>query len=277
MAAAPAPTDISAAFTQALQQFAASSGASGASAAQADPQLYLGPGSVRNGTTIKLGVRDGENITGPNLQRGPKISTLSEAQQMWYSWDQADRLKWTKRAFSLGYLTSPLDVQGAQQLWMNSVNESVKYFGAGKQVSPWDVLDINAGSNADALKKRGQVNKDGSITSTNSSINLSDRASVEALSSQVLQQALGRDPTQAEINTYYNTIRGQEKAHPTVTTSTTSASGQTSSTTSGGFTQTDAAQMLQDRLKNDPEHAKYQAGTTYFQAAMGALGAIGGA
>jgi hypothetical protein len=162
---------------------------------------------------------------------------------------------------------------------MNALDESVRFYNSTKrqQISPWQVLDMYAGGNGDTLKARGQVAADGSITHTNSQIDLSDKASVEALATQVLQQALGRDPTSSEINTYYNTIRGQEKAHPTVTTSRTDASGNTSTTSTGGFSQADAGQYLLDRLKTDPEYAKFQAGTTYFQAAMQALAPIAGA
>ena len=247
-----------------------------------DPQLYFGGTFGRTATpaggTMKFGVVDGENITGPNRQRVPNIMTLSEAQMQWYKWTQAERLAWTKRAYALGYLQSPTDVQNGMQIYMQALDQSVRYFGVKKNVSPWDVLDLNAGSNADTLKKRGMINKDGSITQTNSQINLSDKASVEALATQVLQQALGRDPTQSEINTYYNTIRGQEQAHPTVTKTTTNqATGSSTSTTTGGFGADDASEMLKQQIQNDPEYAKYQAGTTYYAAALQALGAIGGA
>jgi len=269
--------DYNSIIQNAIKQFGQSGGSS---ATTADPQLFFGltSGLARTGPTQKVGVIDGENITGPSLQRAqvPSVMTQSQAQMQWYHWTQQQRLTWAKRAFALGYLSSPTDVQGAQSLFMNAIGESVRYYAVGKKVSPWDVLDLNAGSNSDVLKKRGMVNPDGSITSTNSQINLSDKASVEALATQVLQQALGRDPTQSEINTYYNTIRGQEKSHPSVTTTTTKG-GQTSSVTSGGFGQDDAAELLKSQIQNDPEYAKYQAGTTYYGAALQALGAIGGA
>lgn len=267
---------------QIIQQAIAQYGQTGSTQTAQDPQLFFGETIGRGYAdgTHKFGVSGGDVITGANRQNVPKVVTQSEAQMQWYQWSQAQRLAWTKRAYALGYsgVTSPTDVAGGLQLWSAAINESVKYFGVGKQVSPWDVLDLNAGSNSDTLKKRGMVNKDGSITTTNSQINLSDKASVEALATQVLQQALGRDPTQSEVNTYYNTIRGQEQSHPTVTKTTTNqATGSSSSTTSGGFSQGDAAEMLKQQLQNDPEYAKYQGGTTYFQAAMQALGAIGGA
>lgn len=266
---------VLAAFQQALAQ-AASQGGSGSSGA-VDPQLFMGMTTGRVGPTMKLGVIDGENITGPNLGNMPNITTQSQAEQLWYEWSPQQQMAWTKKSYALGYLKSPVDVQGAQQLWMNAVKESTLYFKSGRHISPWQVLDRYAGSNSDVLKQRAQVGPNGSITHTNSQINLSDKASVEALATQVLQQALGRDPTQSEINTYYNTIRGQERSHPTVQTTTTDATGNTTSTVNGGFTESDAATMLQSQIQNDPEFAKYQGGTKYYGAALQALGAIGGA
>lgn len=279
------PVDVSSIIQQAIASYASSGGGTGAGSGNTDPQLFFGrdkPGTntviTRTGAVGKVPLlSDHEERRIPALQEHGGVMTLSEAQMQWYHWSQDDRLAWAKKAYALGYLASPLDVSGAQKLYMSALDESVRYFGAGKSISPWDVLDLNAGSNADALKKRGQVNPDGSVTRTNSSIDLSDKLSVQALATQVLHQALGRDPTDSEINTYYNTIRSEEKSHPTVQKVTTSAAGDVTQTSSGGFGQDDAQQLLQNQVQNDPEFGKYQSGTTYFQAAMSALGAIGGA
>lgn len=265
---------------QIIQQAIASYGQTGSTSTAKAPLLYFGETSGRGyaGGTKKVGIADGDTLAGPNLQNAPKVMTQAEAQMQWYHWTPQQQLAWAKKAYALGYLQSPTDVDGAHALWDREVGEATNYYQAGKTtVSPWDVLELNAGSNSDVLKKRGTMNPDGSITHTNTSIDLSDKASVEALASQVLQQALGRDPTQSEVNTYYNTIRGQEQSHPTTTTQTTTAAGDTSSTTSGGFGADDASEMLKQQIQNDPEYAKYQSGTTYYGAALSALGAIGGA
>lgn len=279
--------DILAGFQAALAQYMQQGSAPSGSPSSSDPLLFVGnqPGAIstieNTGATRKLPF----DIQGQteNTQRERQIHggqmSLSQAQQLWYTWTQAQRLSWTKHAYALGYLSSPTDVGNAGQLWLDMVQKAAAFYQAGKKtVSPWDVLDMYAGSNADTLKKRAAVNKDGSITQTNSSIDLSDKLGVEAIATRVLQQALGRDPSQAELNTYYNTIRAQEQAHPTVTRTTTSANGMsTTNVVSSGFTEADADQFLMDRIKQDPEYAKYQAGTTYFDAAMQANAAIGGA
>lgn len=269
-----APDPVLAAFKAAL------AGTTTGTAAGENVRIYggssVGQGIAAPDPNLFLGnARAGDNPNpNPSDHPGRNVTTLSQAQMLWYHWSQADRLKWTKYAYSLGYLQSPTDVAGAQQIWTQAIDESVRYFAAGKPRSPWQVLDANAGSNADELKKRGALNPDGSITYTNTSLRLDDKASVEALAITALHNGLGRDPTQSEINTFYNTIRAKEKADPDKTTTTKSATGDSSSVTTPGF---NPELYLRHQVQNDPEYAKYQAGTTYFGAAMSALGAIGGA
>lgn len=236
---------------------------------------------ARTGSARK-GIRPGgeEEFTRDPQAQGQQM-TVAQAQMLWFDWSQADRLKWAREAYTKGYITNPLDLSQAQQNWLWAVSQSAGFFnGVRKQkVTPWEVLDLNVGQNAAELKKRAMTNKDGSITYSNTSVNLSNRTHVEALATSVLQQALGRDPTQAEINTFFGTLRGAEKANPTTTSNT--VDGTTgrpiSSTSVGGLTDTDEQQMIMDRLKRDPEYGKYQAATTYFNAAMQANAAIGGA
>lgn len=277
----PSAQDITANFMTAMQSFMAQGANSGASTSgKDDPFLFVGHG---NTTFSPVSVDPSTGYMIDPKQKGETgVMTQSQAQMLWYDWTQAQRLQWAKYAFAKGFIDSPTNLAAAQDKWNYAINESVNFFNSHRQqqISPWAVLDMHTGENADVLKKRALVGKDGTITHTNSSINLMDKGHVEALATQVLQQALGRGPTQAEMNTYYATIRGEQQSHPQVTTSRTdAATGEQvgTATTSGGFDETDAAEMLKQRIQNDPEYAKYQAGTTYFQAAMQALGAIGGA
>jgi hypothetical protein len=250
---------------------ASSSGTSSSSAAE--PTVFLGT-STHGGGGFHLD--DGGKVANKSSTTLNTMS-MSEAKLEWYKWTPAQQLALAKKLYALGYLQNPTDIFGARDQYFNAMGDSANYFSAGRHITPMQVLDMGAGVNADTLKKRGQVNPDGSITRTNSSIDLSDRGSVEALATQVLQQALGRDPTPSEVNTYYNTIRGQEQSHPTRQTVTTDANGNVSQTSSGGFGQDDAQMLLKQQVQNDPEFAKYQGGTTYYGAALQALGAVAGA
>lgn len=254
------------------------SSSSTSSSTKSEPMVYLGS-TLQNETEFVAPqfAQDGSLAGMPKRStigvNEEKTLSLSDAQLQWYRMSPDQQKQWAQKAYALGYITSPVNLSAAQGVWNSMVGESANYLSVGKKFTPWDVLDKNAGANVSALKQRAQ----GGTTQTNTSIDLSDRSSVEAISRQVLQQALGRDPTDSEVNTYFNTIRAQEKAHPTVTTTKNDGKGNTSTTSSGGFSQADAADFLQSKIQDDPEYAMYQGGTTYFNAAMQAVGAIGGA
>ncbi|WP_460996981.1 hypothetical protein, partial [Staphylococcus aureus] len=59
-----------------------------------------------------------------------------------------------------------------------------------------------------------------SQTTKNTSINLSSSQDVQALTTQVLTQALGRAPTAKEVAQYKSTLNAAEKANPQITTTT---------------------------------------------------------
>lgn len=158
--------------------------------------------------------------------------------------------------------------------------------GNDKKWTPWDVLQTYGNSkgkfgtvrNGDWLydvatgakiKYVGPRTK----TTTNRDVNLSSAEDVKALTTQVLTQALGRAPTQAEVAQYKSTINAQENANPTLTTTTSTLNDQgevsaQSSKTSGGFDAAAQQQLVQDQASQTPEFAKYQSGTTYWNALM---------
>lgn len=222
-----------------------------------------------NSLNQHMGTRD--------LATHPNIMTQAQAEASWFTQTQAERLAFAKKAYAYGYITDPLDQAGAQSVWNYAVGQAAGFKTNNNQnLTPLDVMDMYAGhANGDVLKARAQAGPGGMTTTK--SVNLTDRLGVQAIATQVLQQALGRSPTQAEVNTYYNTIRQQEETHPSITTQKSVGGGVTETTSSGGFSDADAQQFLLSKIQNDPEFAKYQSGTTYFNAAMAANAAIGGA
>lgn len=161
----------------------------------------------------------------------------------------------------------------------------------GKKWTPWDILDTYSNSkNKFGTVKKGDWEYDvatgeriryigqTSKTTTSKSVNLSSFEDVQALTTQVLTQALGRAPTPVELAQYKSTINGAQEKNPTVTTTTSQLSGDVStgnvettaqnSVTSGGFSNDAAAQMVQNNAKKGPEYGKYQSGTTYYNALM---------
>jgi hypothetical protein len=151
---------------------------------------------------------------------------------------------------------------------------AAKFTLAHKRLTPMDMLDFYAGANADTLAQR-HADGPGTVIQTNP-VNLQDRASVLAMANQVLQQKLGRDATDAEVNTFFNTINKEIQANPGTTVTTTDAKGNKTQVNHPGYGPDDIQQMLIQTAENNPEFAAKQGATTYFNAAMQALQPIGG-
>lgn len=160
--------------------------------------------------------------------------------------------------------------------WEALVKESAKWSGdyrhtggKVKALTPWDVLDTYGGGKGGkgaAGKTATDVSYEDVVTSPLAAKSLLNRA---------LTDALGRSATPAEVDQFTKTLNAKQKASPrkTVTTTTQDASGgRTShSTTSGGFSDTEAAQMALDDAQQNPEYGPFQAVGTYFPAFMQAL------
>lgn len=181
-----------------------------------------------------------------------------------------------------------------QQAWQSMVEASIAFNergGGGKQWTPWDVLN----SWGDAKKGMGTERRGDWIvdlatnekikyvgprskTVTEKHVDLSSPEDVRAIATQALRELLGRAPTADELAQFRSSINAQEKANPTVTTTTQTltpdlASGtvdvtESSSTTSGGFSDAARAAVVADPTKKTKEFGKYQSATTYWDAMM---------
>ena len=185
--------------------------------------------------------------------------------------------------------------------WDNLVKASFEFNKSdvgGQKWTPQDVMDSYAGQKGQyGTIKQGDWMVDAqtgervkyvgptSQTTTNKSVNLSSSQDVQALTTQVLTQALGRAPTAKEVATYKSTLNAAEKANPQVTTTTSQlipdastgnvTQGNQTSTTSGGLSAAAEQQMVMSNAQQTPEYAKYQAGTTYFNALLQLIGGSG--
>lgn len=240
--------------------------------------MYLGQTEVRyNPTgTIKLGVIDGDTITGNNLTKGPDIRTVASAQNQWFHWTNQMRLDLAKKLYAWGYIDSPNDIYGARAYYYDAIAESALAFQNGQRVTPLDILDVQHVKNLDKLKARTAAGP-GSVTTPNP-VMVYNKDNVAAMVTVALQKRLGRDPTEAEINTFYNAIHQHQLGDPGSETVVRGKDGKViSDITNQGFNDASAGQLIDSKIKDNPEYAQYQAATTYFNAAMEANQAIGGA
>ncbi len=259
-------------------------------------------GKITDNSTIYMGTKLAQP-TGNRLdvQHGMSTDnnlTYAEARMLPREWLQNDPDK-LKQLINTGILNKVpgfdvgMGIPEIMSAWDDLVQASYamnQNLGDGdKKWTPFDILNSysNAKNNwgtvrkgdwlydaatGDKVKYVGPRSK----TTTSRDVNLSSAEDVKALTTSVLTQALGRAPTAQEVAQYKSTINAQENANPTVTTTTQTLNDMgeavsQSSKTTGGFDAAAQQQLVQDQASKTPEYAKYQSGTTYWNALMSML------
>lgn len=259
-------------------------------------------GKINDSSTIYMGT-NAAPLTGPrgDIQHGLALEnnlSYADARMLPRDWLQNDPNK-LKQLINTGILNKVpgfdvnMGIPEIMSAWDDLVqasyamNQNLK--DGDKKWTPFDILNSysNTKNNWGTVKKgdwlydaaTGEKVKyvgPRSKTTTSRDVNLSSAEDVKALTTQVLTQALGRAPTEAEVAQYKSTINAQENANPTVTTTTQTLNDQgevsaQSSKTTGGFDAAAQQQLVQDQASKTPEFAKYQSGTTYWNALMSML------
>lgn len=232
------------------------------------PLVYLGMRSVINPNTP---IERQQDLLRPgDLQRKPYTLDADSAANLWYSWGEDDRSRFRSSLSLAGVDTTGYSDAQWASAWGNYVSQAAAYYqnGAGKQVTPWDILSM------DRRDRESQGPK--TTTSTNTSTNLSTKGDVEGTAYDIARALLGRAPTDDEVSKYTQVINEKERANPTTQTTTTttqpSGSSSSTSTTSGGVSAASAQNTLRKQVQGESDYGEYQAATTYYDALVQMLG-----
>jgi hypothetical protein len=209
-----------------------------------DPMVYLGmlphtemPGSSSYYTAIAQGQYD-------------NTMKLSEASQQYYNWDDKTKNKFLSQLNLAGYDTSKMLDSQAAQLWAGYAEQAGKYYASGSKMTPWDILA------KDRMAREKYMNTPRTVNQTSTSYDMSTRGDAHAIFLQAAQSLLGRDPTKSEITSFQRALNDYEKAHPTVTTTTSNYLGDQlqsqTSTTKGGVKEGARQIMATEDVKADP-------------------------
>ena len=248
-------------FNDAVKKASQSMGSSQTRSAK-DPPVYLG-------AKYKPGTQDYYDM----IRRGhsaDNVMNLSQAQQMYFGFDQKTRDKFLSQLQLAGYDASTLNDNKLSQLWAGYVAQAAGYYASGKKVTPWDVIA------KDMQQREATAAQPRTVTSTQVQANESTRTDASALFEQAATSLLGRAPTKSESSKFFGALNKYEKANPTVTTTTSNYSGEgdltsQSSTSKGGVSADARAYLAEQQAKADPEYGAYQAATTYMGALMQAI------
>jgi hypothetical protein len=290
--ASPAPTagglDINAIVGQAMMQSAIAGNASAAN--QAIIPLWMArPSGGKKVERVNPG-QAGE-IPGQlpgrfavDVTPSPSYFTTDYASSAFLNMDDKQRSDFQKRAIGAGLIgpkqdLSPDVVAGA---WSNAVKYAAQYNADRDEkewISPWEAVDklgaLNAAGKGGAYDPFKPRTTSSSQTTKRDFTRGSDAEAVTRQLEGLFEAEMGRAPTTAERSVYQRLVQKAYEASPEVSksVSTTDAAGNTTGTTtqSGGI---DMTATLLDQVRSNPESQAYDAGVTFFQSAMKALGAI---
>jgi hypothetical protein len=235
---------------------------------------------------------------GHDTKRFSGITTYGQAQGLvgnWYANDQNYYKQFVNKLIMYKYpsASSDMGVPEAMSAWDDLLKMAITLNKSGdgkKNWTPWDVLESynhKAGSmgtyksgdwlidaaTGEKVKYVGPRTK----TSKTTAVDLSSAEDVQAIATQVLTQMIGRAPTDKEMAKFKATLNGYENKHPEITTTTDTYDdmGNVSASNvvhSGGVDDAARQTLLGNQTKGTKEYAKYQGGTTYFNALMSMIG-----
>lgn len=206
----------------------------------------------------------------------PAYVDIQDAYVQWFRMDPAEQVELTDRFYRAGLISNPGDYAAAAREWRSAVDAAAGYNAAGKDITPWQVINLaeilRAKDTPDAAAGPKQT------TQVSTRVDVLSRPDAEAIVMNVFRGAVGRDPEQGELDRYAALLIGKSKANPTKSTTTTDYTADGSVATSntistGGISSAALQQAAQDEARADPEYGAYQAATTYFNALIGALAA----
>lgn len=209
---------------------------------------------------------------------GDRTRTVTQAMNMPYLWDEEQIAKAMERLKDAGIQVGSFDE--LVSAWGSLVNRAAMTYSLSEgqqKVTPWDVLDL--------YKKEAQASGtyvDPNRTESYTQRNVSEITEGQAWTSiqGTLSQMLGRDPSDQELRDFTYRMNHMAASNPSISKTITqykNGEAVSSSThTDPGFTSSDMAQEAYDSAQNDPEYAEFRGASYLFNAAMSALGPIGG-
>lgn len=197
---------------------------------------------------------------------GQITKSVQDMTNEFYGWSDSQKSDFRNRLALLNksyLLASDNDLASA---WGDYVQQSANYLAAGQTLTPWDIfskdLAVHGGTSGPTTK-----------TTKTTDTSLTSRVDSDAIFKSAAQSLLGRAPTEAEYKQFYSNLNSQERANPTIatTTTTTDAEGNVTNsnrTSEGGLGQGGAQLIAQRQAEQNPEYGAYQAATTYMNALM---------
>lgn len=217
-----------------------------------------------------------DNLTGKRAPDwGAHMVDQDTAASSFLDMDPDEMNDFRQKATAIGLVDPDATTAQLFAAWQNMVSTAADYNATkknpGKYISPWEAVDKLAMERA-AQGNKGYDALSHPQSTTSSQVQTFTPDQVAATAAQVLQQELGRDPTDAELRAYTAAVNHAAKANPVVSTTTydyTDEANPSQSTEQHGGV--DAGQVILDQVRDTPEENLYQSATVYYQSALNAL------
>lgn len=248
-------------------------------------RVYVGGGSVPV-PNPRLRQKPTENF-GPELvrehghDRTEMANSVMNQPFLWSEDQVADAIK----KFQDAGVTNVTDFGSMKEKWDLLVDRAAKMYSLSsgqRKVTPWDALELYKTE----MQKAGTFGSSGSdghpttVHETARSVSTITHGQGWSALQNTLSRMLGRDPSDEEVRDFVGRMNHLAAKNPTITKSTTSGIGtahqNTSSHTKSGFNSNDILENAYKDAQADDDYAEYQSASTYFNATLSALGAIGG-
>lgn len=229
--------------------------------------------------SVVAGVMAGSGKADPTHE--DDTETLGAVINQPYLW-APDQVQSAIQRFQEAGFTNVVDFESMHAAWGGLVKRAGAMYSLShgkKKVTPWDVLDMSK----DERAAGGAGASSGGFTGTHKMTNrtvteISEGSAWSALKS-TLSQMLGREPQDDEIRHFAYRMNSMAAKNPSISTTIAQYNDgkmTTSDTkTKPGFGADDVMQNAYEEAQSDPDYAEYQSATTYFNAALSALGSIG--
>lgn len=207
-----------------------------------------------------------------------QAQTVTRALNQPYLWDEEELDEAMKKMQDAGLDVKSFDDVNA--VWQGLVERAAKTytFSKGdKKVTPWDVLDLVKREEATGL---GEDPENFTQVSTSKSVQDISEGEAWATLQNNLSRMLGRDPSDQEVRDFTHRMNNLAARNPAI--SKTISTYKDGRLTNSKTTEVDSGFGAEDMMMNsyqdaqaDPEYGAFQAASTYYNAAVSALGAIG--
>lgn len=214
----------------------------------------------------------------PKKRKRDKTLNFQQALNLPYEWEDDEIIDAMKRFRRAGVNVTTFDQLTSE--WGRLVERASMTYSLSRgqrKLTPWDVLELRKKES----KAAGTLTDFESGTQTRVATSVSEipEAASWATLQQTLSQLLGRDPSDQEVRDYAYRMNTLAAQNPSITETITRYKGgeavSSESSTTGGFGADDMAREAYEGAQDDPEYARVQGGTTYYNALLSAIGEVG--